>query len=410
MRQTLLLIVLYLMIGQAQAQVTIGSGISPNKGAILDLKENDGSEVNSTKGLGLPRVQLTTIYTLDDINTGLDVNEHIGLTIYVPEEFENSCPGVYVWTGKIWEGLNTDASRIPDIITVTDIDGNSYTAKLFNKKGCKRGTYWFTSNLRVSRYNDGTSLAHPAYFSAAISYVEDYPYDENSTTTLNRVKSKSDISTTKKMSYLLNGQKQEVTEDQFVTKFGLQYNYNTVFGLGATENGERLCPEGWKVPRIEEWVGLFEEITGVSGSGSASVAIPCLFESNDLYEPSDAREAFAPDKLNTFGQLDMPHPHPEANATLYTRVPKNMGGYPLGDTKNSGMNIYPAGLLRMEVIDRLNIPPVGFDCNFGAQAALIEKQNGAIGLITGAKNISGWGDEFRKNGAAANVRCIKIIE
>ncbi|WP_108821127.1 FISUMP domain-containing protein [Dysgonomonas sp. Marseille-P4361] len=408
MRQTLLFFAFLFIMGQAHAQVTIGSGIEPNKGALLDLKENDKSEANSTKGLGLPRVQLTTIYTLEDIDPGLDVDKHIGLTIYVPEEFENSCPGVYVWTGTEWQGLNTDASRIPDIITVTDIDGNSYTAKLFNKKGCKRGTYWFTSNLRTTRYNDGSSLLHPAYFSAAISYVEDYPYDENSTANLHRVKSKSDISTTKVMSYLLNGQEIKVTEDAFVSKFGLQYNYTTVFGSGATENGERLCPEGWKVPRIEEWVGLFEEITGVSGGGSANIAIPYLFESNDLYEPSDAREAFAPDKLNSFGQLDMPHP--DANASPYTRVPTNMGGYPTGDKNNSGMNIYPAGLLRMDVIDRAGIPPRGLDCNFGAQAALIEKQNGAIGLITGKKNISGWGDEFRKNGAAANVRCIKVIE
>ncbi|GAB6118996.1 hypothetical protein [Dysgonomonas termitidis] len=44
-----------------QAQVTIGSGIPPSMGALLDLKEYDSAngESNSTKGLLLPRVNLT---------------------------------------------------------------------------------------------------------------------------------------------------------------------------------------------------------------------------------------------------------------------------------------------------------------------------------------------------------------
>lgn len=117
MKQTILFIAVLLIWGQLHAQVTIGSEIKPNEGSLLDLKEYNKLGVNSRKGLGLPRVQLTTISSLDDIDTGLDKDEHVGLVIYVPKEFEDSCPGVYVWTGSKWVGINTNALRAPEFIT-----------------------------------------------------------------------------------------------------------------------------------------------------------------------------------------------------------------------------------------------------------------------------------------------------
>ena len=41
-----------------KSQVTIGSASPPNKGTLLDMKENDNIGANSTKGLLLPRVEL----------------------------------------------------------------------------------------------------------------------------------------------------------------------------------------------------------------------------------------------------------------------------------------------------------------------------------------------------------------
>lgn len=98
-----------------QAQVTIGSGIPPVSGALLDLKEKaDGS---STRGLGLPRVELKDIKTKTDLaetmgmaNGTLDKDEHIGLVVYNVGKDETStatrfCPGVHIWDGDEWQSL-----------------------------------------------------------------------------------------------------------------------------------------------------------------------------------------------------------------------------------------------------------------------------------------------------------------
>ena len=46
------------------AQVTIGSGFPPAKGALLDLKQNDYVSENSTKGVLFPRVMLSNEHEL----------------------------------------------------------------------------------------------------------------------------------------------------------------------------------------------------------------------------------------------------------------------------------------------------------------------------------------------------------
>lgn len=60
---------------QLRSQVTIGSGLEPQKGNLLELKENDntGNTANASKGLGLPRVELKGIDTLTiDMDTEKD--------------------------------------------------------------------------------------------------------------------------------------------------------------------------------------------------------------------------------------------------------------------------------------------------------------------------------------------------
>lgn len=100
------------------AQVTIGSGVKPNKGALLDLKMNDQIGVNSNKGLSLPKVGLINIRTESDLgktigaveaNT-LDAEAHVGLLVYNTNRNEESeatrfCPGPHVWDGQKWEPL-----------------------------------------------------------------------------------------------------------------------------------------------------------------------------------------------------------------------------------------------------------------------------------------------------------------
>ncbi|MBK5722621.1 fibrobacter succinogenes major paralogous domain-containing protein [Dysgonomonas sp. Marseille-P4677] len=100
------------------AQVTIGSGSKTNVGALLDLKMNDSIRANSSKGLGLPRVELKNIRTEKDLgktlgaaaDNTLNAKDHIGLIVYntgsnVESEENRFCQGVHVWDGAQWNPL-----------------------------------------------------------------------------------------------------------------------------------------------------------------------------------------------------------------------------------------------------------------------------------------------------------------
>lgn len=69
-------------------QVTIGSSITPNKGALLDLKEQNTATpggISASKGLSMPRVKLTKL-----VPSGADLRETIngatGTTIWNLED------------------------------------------------------------------------------------------------------------------------------------------------------------------------------------------------------------------------------------------------------------------------------------------------------------------------------------
>jgi uncharacterized protein (TIGR02145 family) len=109
-----------------QAQVTIGSGIPPEKGALLDLKENAPKPDNTTaaKGLLLPRVKLTEpdkLYPMFEGSPGSGTDNsnydspaekdaensmHTGLWVYNLSQCDGKfAQGVYSWTGAKWEQL-----------------------------------------------------------------------------------------------------------------------------------------------------------------------------------------------------------------------------------------------------------------------------------------------------------------
>ncbi|NDV69486.1 hypothetical protein D0T66_11325 [Dysgonomonas sp. 25] len=95
-------------------QVTIGSGQTPNPGALLDLKQ-DGT---TTKGLKLPVVSLSDpdnlfpMFTDDGSNgyvEGTKATEdplHAGLTVYNTTYCDGQfAKGMYVWSGNSWEQI-----------------------------------------------------------------------------------------------------------------------------------------------------------------------------------------------------------------------------------------------------------------------------------------------------------------
>lgn len=102
---------LCLTTSQLHGQVTIGVGLEPVKGALLDLKEKDSNgDVTATKGLMLPRVNLTNPNMLYPIFTGAynasEDLKHIGLTVYNLTQCDGKfAQGVYTWTGTAWVQL-----------------------------------------------------------------------------------------------------------------------------------------------------------------------------------------------------------------------------------------------------------------------------------------------------------------
>lgn len=89
------------------SQVTIGSSFSPRKGALLDLKQEDKLDANSSKGLLLPRMELYRTTSMVPIFEDSELTDelkksHNGLMIYnLKEDYANGlCKGIYVWTEK----------------------------------------------------------------------------------------------------------------------------------------------------------------------------------------------------------------------------------------------------------------------------------------------------------------------
>ncbi|NDV95663.1 hypothetical protein D0T84_12170 [Dysgonomonas sp. 521] len=155
------LILLCCPAAKLQAQVTIGSGNTPVKAALLEIKTQspDADNVTSTTGgLGLSRVQLENKYTLEPFikpgdaewAAGTTQNEtkknHTGLMVYnltsnlttETEPAKRFRQGLYLWNGTQWnfvsEGFGQRYFFIPSFnIPITGItpDGNTETIDLY---------------------------------------------------------------------------------------------------------------------------------------------------------------------------------------------------------------------------------------------------------------------------------------
>lgn len=130
-------------IHEVKAQVTIGSNIPANKGALLDLKENSNNIANSVRGLLLPRVSLTDMSNLypmfesqsapgtpnEYYNTAEKKNDqdalHTGLWVYNLNSCKGFSPGTYAWIGDKWKLIGPDKSTKLPTITVSFSGGSS---------------------------------------------------------------------------------------------------------------------------------------------------------------------------------------------------------------------------------------------------------------------------------------------
>lgn len=98
-------------IAKLNAQITIGSGKPPAKGALLELKSvtpsnpDTDNSTSDTGGLLLPRVNLTDVAQLTPFiqnPTPEEKEELIGLLIFNMTTATNLKPGIYFWNGEEW--------------------------------------------------------------------------------------------------------------------------------------------------------------------------------------------------------------------------------------------------------------------------------------------------------------------
>ena len=112
----IILLAVIIFTGSAYGQVTVGSGEAPAKAALLEIKDQAADETtnvtSTTGGLGLPRVELVSLATLqpfislDDPEWTSDLENtktiHTGLMVYNLMENADFSKGVYVWDGSQW--------------------------------------------------------------------------------------------------------------------------------------------------------------------------------------------------------------------------------------------------------------------------------------------------------------------
>jgi len=264
------------------AQVTIGNKETPEKGAVLQLKNINGvtdGSANATKGLMLPRVRLsskTNLFPFFSKNPTEDSEatiipteeydnqtkksfldkEHTGLIVYnTTNEILNFCEGVYIWDGSEWTAIkqNENENENETSNTLTDRDGNIYRIGTFGSAGT-----WMLEDLRTRTTSCGNNLtlltiqeineSTRAWNEPAIAYPED--------------------------------------NIEYANKYGMYYSwaaatngrggFNGVWNYPEDEvlfNGvanafigtdhetpQGICPKGWHLPSDYEWTALFKYV------------------------------------------------------------------------------------------------------------------------------------------------------
>lgn len=329
-----------------KAQVTIGSGIPTVQGALLDLKEHvsDALGTTATKGMSLPRVNLTSPTTLAPIvgNT----NELIGMVVYnvnsIPEE--RFCPGPYVWSGTKWNNLTLSAMG-----TLSDIEGNTYRIATFGDAGT-----WMIENLRTRTYANGTPLPQVPY-GTPLNTTDKYYALPNYTV--------------EKSGYGLVYTWAAATNNEHSDFFD-----NT--NAGSTKSTvQGLCPTGWVVPSDYDWTLLEEEIANSSTAYSTYTAL--------AWDPTWAT-AYDTDPTGDFG-ISM------RSSTPVNDVATDGKSYPV--CGNNGFNVLMVGGLSDTNADG------GFDVdNYGNRAYFwTSSQQTSAGIFK-------WYRRFYANQSAGGVQ------
>jgi len=247
----------------ALSQVTIGNNEAPEKGALLQLKNIDGvtdGSANATKGLGLPRVNLVSIKSIQPLSENITDNTNlIGALVY---NVNTKCSNVYwnksepiifssgimVWNGEFWNPL-IEKELADDVGSLTDIDGNVYTTMDYGTAGV-----WMTENLRVKQYDTESEVyaQNPTYVNLMKNYTGGWKGTlvEPTWSYPGRPDIDDGLNT-----YLFD----------LDPGLGLMYNLPATLGKSGQINGigtdwQGICPNGWRVPRWADYANLINYI------------------------------------------------------------------------------------------------------------------------------------------------------
>ncbi len=256
------------------AQVTIGSDLVPNTGAILDIKEYNSTDpstdnTTATKGMKLPRVGLTDktqLYPMFAGDTDYENNTnnkketedkiHTGLMVYNvnPDMCTDLYTGAQVWDGKQWTLLGEGIFPSETDILVDNRNPDKPEKYIIGKFGNGAG-WWMLENLRADRWPDGNT--------SGISKEQPLPnndprqrdplfwYPLNDPNTLNAH-----------------------------PEYGYFYSWYAASGLtqaeisaGAeTAEMQGICPNGWHIPTLNEFALL----------GGAVYLEPCKYAHSNI--------------------------------------------------------------------------------------------------------------------------------
>jgi uncharacterized protein (TIGR02145 family) len=136
--------------------------------------------------------------------------------------------------------------------TVSDIDGNAYNTVLIGAQ-C-----WTKENLRVRRYNNGTSIPFNATGGSSSSW---------SNLTIG--------------AHTLYAQ-DSMGKSSNLTKYGYLYNWYAAKGIYTTgtilpNDTLKICPSGWRVPTDADWTTLTTNLGGESVAGGKMKSVGTTF-------------------------------------------------------------------------------------------------------------------------------------
>lgn len=269
-RLFLFFIVTLANISLCRSQVTIGITNPPASGALLDLKSQEGT-TSSTKGLGLPRVQLKAPNVLfpmfdDDDEDYLNNKDefdkiHIGLILYNTNEclFNGYGEGIYVWDQK-WNFLG-NKKVLNDLLSYTDQEGNEFKARRFGDAGV-----WMIQNLNVKTYADGTALqAFEGLYSDSKGYYAYPNYKVGGWSSKMPVElSPNGVLYNIKATVRTYYNTSDVDQGQVAGDTPGGNEVEVSGGDGKDSRGyyyiQGICPNGWRIPSDRDWNNLEKEL------------------------------------------------------------------------------------------------------------------------------------------------------